>query len=77
MEEETKRRRIVSLERVSNKKPTRCVYCYSPVSLRVEEAVAAVEVELEPPDENVFFGICGNHAELSHLTTEWQRCETL
>jgi hypothetical protein len=76
-----KNRRIVALEQVPEDQRTQswpsCFYCYSPRHNRTGKAVAAIEVEVEPPGENQFFGICGNHLEVSPLTGEWQMRKTL
>lgn len=73
-----KNRRIVALEQVpEDQQAESCFYCYSPRTDRTGRAIAAIEVEVEPPGENQFFGICGNHLEVSPLTAEWQGCKTL
>jgi len=72
------KRRIVTLEQVPEDQRTKnCFYCYSPRSSRTGKAVTAIEVDVEPPGENLFFAICGNHLEVSPLTEEWQECKTL
>lgn len=74
-----KNRRIVPLEQVPENQRIsswpNCFFCYSPRHSRTGQGVAAVEVELDPPGENQFYTICGNHLEVSPLTTEWQRCD--
>lgn len=71
-----KQRRIVLLEEVSPDQRDftsvqNCFYCYCPKHTRKVKAVAAVEVDIA--GEKMFFGICGNHAEVYELTEEQER----
>jgi len=70
-----RRHRIVTLEQVIPEQQhlcKNCFYCYSPKEpdRKVSKAVAAVEVEI-PFNKHLFFGICGNHAEIRNLSEEW------
>jgi len=67
-----KRRQIVPLEQVSPDQQnlvTNCLYCSCPKHPKSVKAVAAVEVEMAY-SHNLYFGICGNHAEVYPLTEE-------
>jgi hypothetical protein len=81
MSENVKRRRIISLEQVIPEQQhlTRnCFYCYEPKQPEKKvKAVVAVEVEVPQTKSSLYFGICGNHAEVSNLSREWRTCPTL
>jgi hypothetical protein len=77
-----KKRRIIHLHKVPQDAQhlvKNCFYCYSPrAGGRQVKAVVAVEVAVgNPSHSSLFFGICGNHAEVSPLSEEWSTHKTL
>jgi hypothetical protein len=53
-----------------------CFYCYSPKQdhIRVRAVMAIETMIMHGWGENssLYFGMCGNHAEVSHWTKDWQ-----
>lgn len=82
MSENVKRRRIISLDQVvpeAKHLTIHCFYCYEPKRPQKKvKAVVVVEVEVPQTGTSLYFGICGNHAEVSNLVlNEWRTCPTL
>lgn len=73
------KRRIVLLEQVppsQRESVSTCFYCYCPKHPKNVKAVAAVEVE-PPSGQKLFFGICGNHAEMYPRSEEEAKMPTM
>ena len=70
-----KKRRIVPLEQVSRDQRdvvTNCFYCSCPKHPKQVKAVAAVEAGMAD-SHNLYFGVCGHHAEVYPLTEEEEK----
>lgn len=65
-------RRIIPLSQVNPERRdeiTTCFYCYCPKHAKKSKAVAAVETTT-PSGQVLYYGICGNHAEVYPFTEE-------